>query len=76
MADPSPWWKRAWLWLGPLLVLLVVGGHIALWLSDTPRDVALRLTLLNAAGWAVILIPIFLVSRWLKAVTSRDERGD
>ena len=50
-----------------LLILVIVGGHIAMWTSDMPRDLALRLTLINAAGWAVILIPAWLVSKWAAA---------
>lgn len=67
MAHKTYWYQKVWPWLGPLLVVFVVGGHVALWLSDTPRDVALRLTLINAAGWAVILLPAYGVSQWLKA---------
>ena len=50
-----------------LLITLIVGAHIAMWTSDMPRDLALRLTLINAAGWAVILIPVWLVSKWAAA---------
>jgi len=50
-----------------LLILVIVGAHIAMWTSDMPRDLALRLTLINAAGWAVILIPVWLVSKWAAA---------
>lgn len=57
-----------------IVAVLVIGGHVALWLSDTPREVALRLTLLNAAGWAVVILPAWGVSRWLKhRVPDRDE---
>ena len=54
-----------------LLILVIVGGHIAMWTSDMPRDLALRLTLINAAGWAVILIPAWLVSKWASAHQKR-----
>ncbi|KQB96717.1 phenylalanyl-tRNA synthetase subunit beta [Loktanella sp. 1ANDIMAR09] len=49
------------------LVLFIAGAHIAMWTSDMPRDLALRLTLINAAGWGVILIPAWLVSKWAAA---------
>jgi len=49
------------------LIILIVGAHIAMWTSDMPRDLALRLTVINAAGWAVILIPVWLVSKWAQA---------
>lgn len=54
------------IWLIILLTLIIV-GHIAMWTSDMPHDLALRLTLMNAAGWAVILIPAWLVSKWAAA---------
>ena len=74
MAKRIKWHQRVWRWLGPLLVLFVVGGHVAMWMSDMPRDMALRLTLINAAGWAVVLLPAYGVSRWLKAKTEhRDD---
>ena len=50
-----------------LLIMLIIGAHIAMWTSDMPRDLALRLTLINAAGWGVILIPAWLVSKWATA---------
>mgnify|MGYP000155440685 CR=1 FL=1 len=47
---------------------LIVLAHIGLWSSDTvPVEVKTRLTLLNALGWAVILLPVLAVNRWLKA---------
>lgn len=49
------------------LILFIIGAHIAMWTSDMPRDLALRLTLINAAGWGVILIPAWLVSKWAAA---------
>lgn len=49
------------------LLALIVGGHVALWLSDAPFEAKLRLTVLNALGWAVILLPALGVSLWLKA---------
>lgn len=47
-----------------LLLLLIIGGHIAMWTSDMPRELALKLTLINAAGWAVVLLPAYGVARW------------
>ena len=49
------------------LLALIVGAHIALWRSDAPFEAKLRLTILNALGWAVILLPALGVSLWLKA---------
>ena len=53
-------------WIACLLVLIIV-AHVALWTSDMPRDLALRLTLINAAGWAVILLPVWAVGKWAAA---------
>ncbi|MDX8352756.1 phenylalanyl-tRNA synthetase subunit beta [Cognatiyoonia sp. IB215182] len=50
-----------------LLLILIIGAHIAMWTSDMPRDLALKLTLINAAGWAVILLPAWAVSKWAAA---------
>ncbi len=63
--------RLALLALGPL----IVAAHVMLWLSDMPQDAKLRLTLLNAAGWAVVLLPALAVNLWLGAVTRRDDRG-
>jgi hypothetical protein len=54
------------LWIACLLVLITF-AHIAMWTSDMPRDLALRLTLINAAGWAVILLPAWAVRKWAAA---------
>ena len=55
-----------------IVVVFVVGGHIALWLSDAPYEMKLRLTLLNAAGWAAVILPAIGVSLWLKAKIKGD----
>ena len=76
MSEPQKlWWQRTLPWVASLVAILVVGGHIAMWLSDMPRDLALRLTLLNAAGWAAVILPAFAVSRWLKAKTRPVDPG-
>ncbi len=57
------------------LAVLILGAHVMLWLSDMPGDAKLRLTLLNAAGWGVVLLPALAVNMWLGAVTRRDDGG-
>ena len=64
--------QRLWL---IILLTFIIGGHIAMWTSDMPRDLALRLTLINAAGWAVILIPAWLVTKWAAAHQQRDTKA-
>ena len=57
-----------------LLALLVVGGHVALWLSpDWPTDLKVKLTILNAIGWAVVVLPAFAVARWAAAHRGQDD---
>lgn len=49
------------------LLATIVAGHVALWLS--PRmDAAdkLRLTLMNAGIWAVVLLPAVGVEMWAR----------
>ena len=58
-----------------LIALLVIGGHIAMWTSDMPRDLAMRLTLINAAGWAVVLLPALAVSKWADAHQKRARQS-
>ncbi|QFU09817.1 hypothetical protein PARPLA_00620 [Rhodobacteraceae bacterium THAF1] len=51
-----------------LLAALVIAGHVALWLSpDWPTELKLQLTILNAVGWAVVILPAFAVARWAAA---------
>ncbi|SEW46149.1 hypothetical protein SAMN04488515_3455 [Cognatiyoonia koreensis] len=59
-----------------LLATLIVGGHIAMWTSDMPKDLALKLTLINAAGWGIVLIPAYGVSRWARAQRPMAARED
>jgi len=57
-----------------LLLTIVVGAHAALWASPRmPEAMKWRLTLLNAAGWAVVLLPAVGVALWARA--HRDRRG-
>ena len=59
-----------------VLVLGIAHAHVALWRSDLDADIKLRLTVINVAGWVVVLFPIFLVSRWLRAVEKQNsEQG-
>jgi hypothetical protein len=55
------------------LITVIILAHIAMWSSDMPRDLALKLTLINASGWGVILGGAWLVGRWAAAHTRRDK---
>ncbi len=55
-----------------VLLSIIVLAHIAMWRSEMPRDVAMRFTIINAIGWSIVLLPILLVNRWLKAVEARN----
>jgi len=58
------WTRLRWV----LLLAAIVGGHVAMWLSPrTTADEALRLTLSNAAIWAVVLLPALGVTMWARA---------
>lgn len=51
-----------------LLTALVTGAHVALWASPrVPAEAKLRLTILNAAGWGVVLLPAAGVAAWARA---------
>lgn len=57
------------------LIGLVIAGHIGLWQSDRyETDLKWKLTLLNALGWAVIVLPAFGVAAWARAHRSSGER--
>ena len=58
-------------WL--LLLFFILAAHVALWMSDMDSAQKLRLTMFNAAGWAVILGPVWLVGRWLAVVERRNQ---
>ena len=56
------------------LVALIVVAHIGLWRDpDIPLEAKRRLTVLNALGWAVIILPVFAVNQWLKAKTRKPD---
>lgn len=58
------------------LLALIVLAHVALWRSDRMETgMKLALTLINAVGWAVVLIPAWTVAKWLDA-HKRTSRGD
>lgn len=61
-------------WLACLLVV-IIGAHLALWSSDIPRALAWRLTAINAAAWAVILLPAYAVGKWAAAHQRRTKQG-
>lgn len=59
-----------------LLAALVIGAHVALWSSPrVPAETKLRLTLLNAAGWGVVLLPAAGVAMWARAHRRRTAAG-
>ncbi|MEL6452973.1 MAG: phenylalanyl-tRNA synthetase subunit beta [Pseudomonadota bacterium] len=66
------------IYLVSALVLLIVIAHVFLWRSDMPSGAKLTFTLINAAGWTIILGPILLIDRWLAAVKARnaEDRDD
>jgi hypothetical protein len=64
-------WKRL-RWI--LLLIAIIGGHVALWMSpNVETAAALRLTLTNAGIWAVVLLPAIGVSMWARAHRRSDQ---
>lgn len=65
--------------LGLAVAFCVVAGHVMLWRSETvPDPQKLRLTLLNAGIWAVVVLPALGVAAWARAHRGRgagDTRG-
>lgn len=59
-----------------LLLAIIIAAHIALWMSDMDPAAKLRLTMLNALGWGIVLGPILLVNRWLSAVEERNSDAE
>lgn len=55
------------------LLVVIVAGHVGLWQAEeVPRAAKLRLTMLNAVTWAVIILPAIGVSLWLRATKRRN----
>lgn len=60
-----------------LLLATIVLAHIGLWSSDrVPSDLKLRLTVINALGWSIVLLPAYGVSKWaqLRRHAQKDRR--
>ena len=53
-------------------MVLIVIAHVFLWRSDMDTGGKLAFTLVNALGWAIVLVPILFVDRWLEAVKRRN----
>ncbi len=58
-----------------IMVTLILIAHIFLWRSDMPSGEKLAWTIVNFTAWTVILAPVFLVGRWLKAVEAKNKRS-
>lgn len=56
------------------LVTVIVVAHIFLWLSDMEFGLKLTFTVLNAIGWAIVLVPILFIDRWLDAIKARNKK--
>ena len=56
-----------------VLVTFIVIAHVFLWRSNMATGLKLTFTLINAAGWTIVLAPILLVDRWLDAIKSRNK---
>jgi len=59
-----------------VMVLFIVIAHIFLWLSDMATHLKVIFTVINIAGWTVVLAPILLIDRWLEAVKARNSDAE
>ncbi|WP_415401442.1 phenylalanyl-tRNA synthetase subunit beta [Tateyamaria sp. SN3-11] len=59
-------------WIVLTLATVIVVAHIFLWRSDMDTGLKLTFTVLNAAGWTIVLAPILLIDRWLEAIKTRN----
>ncbi|WP_299673599.1 hypothetical protein [uncultured Roseobacter sp.] len=59
-----------------VMLCLIIVAHVFMWFSDMPRDLKIVFTVLNAAGWTIVLAPILLVDRWLATIQSGNTDED
>ena len=62
---------RVKFWLMMIISLIVI-AHVFLWRSDMDQTMKVVFTVINATGWAIVLGPIYLVHRWMKAVETEN----
>ncbi|WP_299297514.1 phenylalanyl-tRNA synthetase subunit beta [uncultured Tateyamaria sp.] len=60
------------LWLVLAMIAVIGIAHIFLWRSDMPVHLKVTFTVLNVAGWTIVLAPILLIDRWLEAIQRRN----
>ncbi|MEP2654660.1 MAG: hypothetical protein ABJH07_02705 [Sedimentitalea sp.] len=73
--DPTPDRGFRVLLVAVMLVLIIV-AHFFMWFSNMPPDLKIVFTVLNVAGWTIVLAPILLVDRWLAAVQHRVSQDE
>ena len=60
-----------------VLLSIIVIAHVGLWSSDrVPADIKLRLTVINALGWGIVLVPAWAVGKWAQAHRRRRPGRD
>ncbi len=59
-----------------VLISAIVIAHVFMWRSEMEPAMKLMFTVLNAAGWTIVLAPIFLVNKWIKAVEAKNADGE
>jgi len=57
------------------MIALIVLAHVFLWRSGMDTTLKLTFTVINATAWTIILAPIFLVDRWMKATRARNAKN-
>lgn len=58
------------------MVLLIVIAHVFLWRSDMDPVLKLTFTILNVIGWAIVLLPILFIDKWLDSIKKRNAETD
>ncbi|WP_299138752.1 phenylalanyl-tRNA synthetase subunit beta [uncultured Tateyamaria sp.] len=60
------------LWLVLAMIAVIGIAHLFLWRSEMPAHLKVTFTILNVAGWTIVLAPILLIDRWLEAIQRRN----
>ena len=58
------------------LVTCIVIAHIFLWRSGMAFGLKLTFTILNTIGWAIVLLPILFIDKWLDSIKRRNAERD
>jgi len=63
-------------WLVAGMVTPIAIAHIFMWRSGMPIQQKIGFTILNAIGWTVVFVPLFLVDRRLSSIRDKTTESD